>query len=270
MASSRRGALSVAYAGLHPDQVKGVLNFVGGWMTDKCLHGPTINRDVFLRGAEYAHPMLWLYGSGDPYYSTAHIRWAFEVFKAAGGRGKYFTFDVPDTSGHRLYRYQKIWASVVDQYLAEIYLDPGVSLNDMAPSIGEKQVSPFKDAPLPDDLAITKSDPALSDKRQDFTGLWAGKSKGQWNHVLVVEALDPVGGQVIFALGKNKEQGAEQGHWMRLRAVWEASTLIALLNSGHKAIYRVHSPNRMELKFIDDTGQQIDQAWLTRIKPGQK
>ena len=36
LGQSRGGALSVAYAGLHPAKVGGVLNFVGGWVGDGC------------------------------------------------------------------------------------------------------------------------------------------------------------------------------------------------------------------------------------------
>src|SRR5882724_12927438 len=33
---SRGGILSVAYAGLHPEQIRGVINFVGGWSGGSC------------------------------------------------------------------------------------------------------------------------------------------------------------------------------------------------------------------------------------------
>ena len=33
---SRGGVLSVAYAGMHPEQTLGVVNFVGGWISDRC------------------------------------------------------------------------------------------------------------------------------------------------------------------------------------------------------------------------------------------
>jgi dienelactone hydrolase len=37
---SRGGILSVAYAGQHPEQVKGVINFVGGWNGARCHTRP--------------------------------------------------------------------------------------------------------------------------------------------------------------------------------------------------------------------------------------
>jgi dienelactone hydrolase len=40
---SRGGILSAAYAGQHPGQVKGVMNFVGGWMGARCINASTIN-----------------------------------------------------------------------------------------------------------------------------------------------------------------------------------------------------------------------------------
>src|SRR5262245_22566105 len=41
---SRGGILSVAYAGLHRGEVKGVINFVGGWNGTRCQHAATINQ----------------------------------------------------------------------------------------------------------------------------------------------------------------------------------------------------------------------------------
>ena len=50
---SRGGILSVAYAGRRPEQVKGVINFVGGWMGAGCSRATGINPALFTRGARY-------------------------------------------------------------------------------------------------------------------------------------------------------------------------------------------------------------------------
>ncbi|MBL4907882.1 MAG: hypothetical protein JKX94_10555, partial [Sneathiella sp.] len=262
---SRGGALAVAYAGHHPDQVKGVINFVGGWMTNKCEGGPTINKAVFGQGIFYKRPTLWLYGKNDPYYSTAHTRWVFETFVAGGGKGTYLTYDVPETNGHLLYRHQKIWGKALDQYLSEISTEPILTEEKPVPPRHEKIASPFDDVPLPDDLAITKPEMTLSETRKKFSGLWAGTSKGNWNHVMAVESLDQIGGQALFALGENKALGVAQGLWVRLEAVWKGANLVAYLDGGRKAIYRMQGPNRMEMTFIDATGQQLDQIRLSRL-----
>ena len=59
---SRGGVLSVAYAGLHPKQVAGVINFVGGWLGEGYPTASTVNHRLFERGASYGRPTIWLYG----------------------------------------------------------------------------------------------------------------------------------------------------------------------------------------------------------------
>jgi dienelactone hydrolase len=63
---SRGGILSVAYGGLHGEQVRGVINFVGGWSGSRCMSD--VNPELFKRGARYPGETLWLYGEGDPFY----------------------------------------------------------------------------------------------------------------------------------------------------------------------------------------------------------
>src|SRR4029077_2022149 len=48
---SRGGILSIAYAGQHAEQVKGVINFVGGSYGIRCQYPATINPALFVRGA---------------------------------------------------------------------------------------------------------------------------------------------------------------------------------------------------------------------------
>ncbi len=47
---SRGGILSIAYAGMHPGEVAGVINFVGGWMGEGCPNASEINGTLFKRG----------------------------------------------------------------------------------------------------------------------------------------------------------------------------------------------------------------------------
>jgi len=63
---SRGGTLSVAYAGAHPEQVRGVINFVGGWLGERCDTSGEINGSLMKRGARFPGEMLWLYGEHDP------------------------------------------------------------------------------------------------------------------------------------------------------------------------------------------------------------
>jgi len=76
---SRGSILSVAYAGQHPEQVKGVINFVGGW-------------------------------SGS--------RRSFSAFQTAGGTGTFHEFEPPPgTDGHRIVTLPPLWTTAVEAYL---------------------------------------------------------------------------------------------------------------------------------------------------------
>ncbi len=113
---SRGGILSVAYAGLHPEQIKGVINFVGGWSGSRC--STDVNQTLSARGARYPGDMIWLYGDGDPFYSLAHSRRSFSAFEAAGGTGTFHEFEPPPgTDGHRIVTLPPLWTTAVEAYL---------------------------------------------------------------------------------------------------------------------------------------------------------
>jgi pimeloyl-ACP methyl ester carboxylesterase len=114
---SRGGALSIAYAGLHPAQVQGVINFVGGWLGEGCSVSRDVNQTLFARGARYGRPTLWLYGRTDPFYSIAHSQANFAAFEQAGGHGTFLEFDVPGGFGHGLIGHQELWSGAVSRYL---------------------------------------------------------------------------------------------------------------------------------------------------------
>jgi dienelactone hydrolase len=120
---SRRGILAAAYAGQHPHQVKGVINFVGGWMGDRCPQGAQINPVLFRRAAAYPGPTLWLYGSRDSFYSLRHSRSNFEAFQAAGGKGRFVAYDFPiGQNGHFIAGRPDLWEEDVQGYLRELAL----------------------------------------------------------------------------------------------------------------------------------------------------
>lgn len=117
---SRGGVLSIAYAGLHPEQVLGVINFVGGWLVESSPNASTVHRSLFERGASYRQPTIWLYGQHDTFYSIAHSRDNFAAFEKAGGQGKFFEFDMPIGLGHTLVGRQNLWSGPVDSYLSSL------------------------------------------------------------------------------------------------------------------------------------------------------
>ncbi len=117
---SRGGVLSVAYAGTHPAQIAGVINFVGGWLGEGCSSAAAVNQNLFARGAGFKEPTLWLYGRRDPFYSVQHSRANFAAFETAGGRGMFLEFDVPGGYGHFLLGYKQLWSATVADYLTSL------------------------------------------------------------------------------------------------------------------------------------------------------
>ncbi|MDQ8729450.1 serine aminopeptidase domain-containing protein [Bradyrhizobium sp. LHD-71] len=117
---SRGGILSVAYAGRHPAQVFGVINFVGGWLGDGCPVAGTVNQTLFERGAAYPRPTIWLYGRNDRFYSIPHSRDNFAAFEKAGGRGAFYEFDMPPGQGHFVAGHPDRWSDPIDRYLKSL------------------------------------------------------------------------------------------------------------------------------------------------------
>ncbi|MBP7064584.1 prolyl oligopeptidase family serine peptidase [Ferrovibrio sp.] len=122
---SRGGVLSVAHAGMNPGLYRGVLNFVGVWVYEKCQEffdrsAIYINRLLLGRGTTTTLPMLWLYAAGDSYASLRHSQNNFADFQMAGGRGEFHALPRPaDSDGHALVVFPKLWAPAVERYLAE-------------------------------------------------------------------------------------------------------------------------------------------------------
>ncbi len=117
---SRGGVLSIAYAGQHPRQVAGVINFVGGWLGEGCPTATAVNHSLFERGAVFPKPTIWLYGQHDRFYSMAHSRDNFAAFEKAGGRGQFVEFDMPFGQGHSLADHPNLWSGPIGSYLSAL------------------------------------------------------------------------------------------------------------------------------------------------------
>jgi hypothetical protein len=118
---SRGGYLSVVYAGngKYRGRLKGVINFVGGWMGDGC--GTDLNSPGYTDAAPHiSFPTLWLYATGDAYYSPQAIQGYVRAYTAAGGRAQVTLYDTVPGNGHRLPMFVSLWKPAVDQYLAAI------------------------------------------------------------------------------------------------------------------------------------------------------
>jgi dienelactone hydrolase len=114
---SRGGILAVAYAGLHPAEILGVINFVGGWLGEGCPTAGRVNQTLFEKGAQFGRPTIWLYGHGDLFYSIAHSRSNFAAFEKAGGQGTFLDFSVPTGPGHYVILDPDLWSGPIDNYL---------------------------------------------------------------------------------------------------------------------------------------------------------
>jgi dienelactone hydrolase len=114
---SRGGVLAVAYAGLHPAQIFGVINFVGGWLGENCSSAGAVHQTLFERGARYGRPTIWLYGQSDLFYSIAHSRSNFAAFEKAGGQGSFFEFSGSPNPGHFVFRDPDLWSGPISKYL---------------------------------------------------------------------------------------------------------------------------------------------------------
>jgi dienelactone hydrolase len=121
---SRGGILSVAYAAGRPGAVRGVINFAGGWTSQRCDDGGRgFNQVTFASaGGRTRIPMLWLYAEEDGYYSAAWIRRYHEAFAQAGGVATFHLFPAFGADGHRLVDRVEIWKVAVDDFLRRLNL----------------------------------------------------------------------------------------------------------------------------------------------------
>lgn len=120
---SRGGIAASVYAGTRPAQFAGVVNFVGGWVSDRCSSAAAVNTVSFRRAAAFASPMLWLYGENDPFYRITHSKSNFEAFTQAGGKGSFKVFDAGSgRNGHGIISQSDLWRSAMDDYLKQLGL----------------------------------------------------------------------------------------------------------------------------------------------------
>jgi dienelactone hydrolase len=115
---SRGGFLSVAYTakGKYRSNVKGVINFVGGWVGGRCPND--FNRWSYGEfGQSTTLNMLWLYAEGDSYYSPTAIHGYVQAFRDSGGVADFHLFRQVPENGHRLANYPDLWQATVDKYL---------------------------------------------------------------------------------------------------------------------------------------------------------
>lgn len=124
--SSRGALLSVLYAAEREGSAIGVLNFVGGWVNDRCsqLHGGTdVNALLFKEaGAKSRVPHLFLYAANDSFYSVTSIEKFPRAFKEGGGAVSFKLYNLPsNVDGHTLFhRHWTYWGQDVDAFLTSL------------------------------------------------------------------------------------------------------------------------------------------------------
>ena len=115
---SRGGIAASVYAGTRPTRFIGVINFVGGWISDYCPSAEAINTASFRRAAKFGEPMLWLYGQNDPFYKISHSKKNFDAFVAAGGKGIFKVIDPgAGQDGHGISAMPQLWRDDMSDYL---------------------------------------------------------------------------------------------------------------------------------------------------------
>lgn len=115
---SRGGFLSVAYSarGRAAQQVCGVINFVGGWVRDRCPED--FNRASFAAfGSRARHRMLWLYADNDAYYGETAVRSYAQAFIDAGGQADFRLYSGVAGDGHYLQDQLHVWAPDAGRFL---------------------------------------------------------------------------------------------------------------------------------------------------------
>ncbi len=106
----------MAHAGRRSGDYRGVINFVGGWVSARCVND--VNATLFRRGASSPVDTLWLYADGDSFYPLEHSRENFAAFEAAGGKGSFKQYPAPEgMNGHFINARPAIWGADVEAYL---------------------------------------------------------------------------------------------------------------------------------------------------------
>jgi len=126
---SRGGFLSLMLAGERPTQVKGVVNFVGGWrgVTERLSPDDLKQRMAFHASKLAAAAQkckgasAWFYASGDPFYTDNAPREWFQAWQAAGGRGEFvYITDHNLPTGHAVAPNLALWQRQVDAMLTPL------------------------------------------------------------------------------------------------------------------------------------------------------
>ena len=120
---SRGGFLSVLYPSSRRLDVKGVINFAGGWTVERCDRVTHFNEESCGRAGRWTLPMLWLYSENDRNCSATAIRAYHRAFTSNGGAADLRIFPPIGHDGHILLPPAvAVWRHDVAEFLKRIGL----------------------------------------------------------------------------------------------------------------------------------------------------
>lgn len=122
---SRGGLLSVLYPSQRRTNAKGVINFAGGWVLERCDKTIRFNTDTFAEAGRAGKlPMLWIYSENDRNYGPGAIQSYHRVFLQAGGTADLQLFPPIGSDGHILLPGAvTVWQTAVQDFLVRLGLD---------------------------------------------------------------------------------------------------------------------------------------------------
>lgn len=109
-----------------PEITRGVVNFVGGWLSvndswpveENAVRIELQNRLFRSIGTRARAPTLWIYASRDPNYSETTTRGFFSQFQQGGGLGDYvFVSEHTLPIGHLVASDPKLWEKSAGAFL---------------------------------------------------------------------------------------------------------------------------------------------------------
>ena len=122
--ASRGGVVALMQAGDQPEDTAGVINFVGGWMTES-PGDPEINPTLFRRVEGYDGRVLSIYGEDDSLYSIDHSRANLAQVEEVGATSELHVVTVPEFNrGHWVLWWPLLWEETLVDYLLSIQSRP--------------------------------------------------------------------------------------------------------------------------------------------------
>lgn len=117
---SRGGVVAIIQAGHDPRDFAGVINFVGGWVSEG-WGDPEINPILFRRIGSFGGPVLSIYGEDDSFYSVEHAKSNVAEMEAVGADSQLHVVKLPGHGdGHWAMYRPPLWERAVSEFLAKI------------------------------------------------------------------------------------------------------------------------------------------------------